>query len=242
MSLGVKNTKQLTAPWTSWFLYGCTGSAKTTSASTFPKPLFLVPENERSHVALMGLDFPYIEITGANAPYSPSTGKGGMKAVLQAIHAEYNKNPNSFPYDTIVVEALSHYVDLALADFGAGSGDNRQVYGKLGDHLREMHNRLRSIEVHVVYTALSTTTGGDEGTAQLGGPLMPGKMQFKLPAACDVLGYCEPGTGKEPKYRMHFERFKCFEARTRFKRMPRTLENFDFTKIARYLTVASSDK
>lgn len=241
MTFAAKNTKNLTAPWTSWFFYGDSRSGKTSIAATFPKPLFIVPQNEGSHKTLLGRDIDYVEVTGATHPFNPKTGVGGMQAILQDLKALYLKDPNKFPYDTIVVDALSHYTDLALADFASKGADNRQVYGKLGDHLREINNVLRSMDVHVVYIALASMSEVNENaTHQVGGPLIPGKTQFKLPAACEMLGYVEAGSGKDKRYRVHFERYKCFIAGARFGKLPRVIENFDFTEIEQYLTVTSS--
>ncbi len=51
----IQHTQSVRNPWTSWFVYGDTGSGKTTLAATFPSPLFIEPANENSHIALLRL-------------------------------------------------------------------------------------------------------------------------------------------------------------------------------------------
>lgn len=241
MAIGTKNTKNLTSPWTAWFLYGPTGSGKTTAAATFPRPLFLVPQTERSVTTLMGQDFDYIELLGWKQPFNQKTGQGGLQPVLDALVLDYKKDPAKFPWDTLVIESMTHLCDMLVHDI---ENDPRvkgmQVWGELGTILRNLHNTLRSLDVHVVYTALSTVEGGDEAGAAVGGPMMSGKSAYKLPSSCDVIAYLEPGTGKQPQYRAHFARFKNFEARTRFDGMPKMVQPFNFSELEQFCTLPSA--
>ena len=230
-----KNTKNIVDPWTVWFLYGPTGSGKTTAASTFADPLFLVPKTENSQLTLKGLDFPYIEIIDLDSPLT-ADGRGGMNKVISELSTEYHRDPNSFPYQTIVLESVSHYSDLVIESLtnGGKNAMDQLRWGLLTSHFRHLHTVLRDMQVHVVYTALAALE--EKGSTTVGGPLMSGASKVKLPAACDVIGYCEAYGGKnKQQYRIHFQKHQNYEARTRFKMMPTIVENFNFAQMEEYL-------
>lgn len=243
MTFTPKNTKNLTTPWVSAFLYGPAGAGKTSALATFPKPLLLVPKNEQSTTSLMGMDIDYVEITGVDQQFNGKSGEGGMVSVLDYLHNWYKKDPNGFPYQTLGIESMSHYTDLAVQDYETRNAKGQQLWGLLSNHLRWIHSRLRSMEIHVVYTALSDIKGGeDTGGHAVGQPMMSGKMgAFKLPGACDMLGYMEAGAGKNPVYRTYFQRYKCFEARTRIPGMPKEFINFSYDQIEPYLNVTATE-
>ena len=83
MKVEIKNTNTLDGNlWVRWFMYGATGSGKTTAAATFPAPLFIVPKNEMSVVTLAGRNVPYIEVTD----------RASMGAAIAYIKTQYAKN------------------------------------------------------------------------------------------------------------------------------------------------------
>lgn len=230
-----KNAADLHSPWTHWFLYGDSGSGKTRNCSTFPRPLFIVPQNEGSLATLRGQNVPYFEVVDMSSPLRD--GAGGMVRVLDAIEAEYNAAPDQFPYDTIVLESMSHYCDLVVEELSSGGKATMDQFkwGQLSSHLRNIQTRLRRLDVHVVFTALARTEKGDDGSI-VGEPMIPGQSAIKLPAACDVIGYCEVTSGKNnPKWRVHFRRHKHFMARTRFAGLPDTIDDFDFQQVSHLL-------
>ena len=216
------NSKDIEAPWVHVFLYGESGSGKTQAASTFPRPLFVQPSNEGSMATLAGQDFPYVEVKDLR----------DMTDVVNTLEADYTRSPDKFPYDTIVFESLTHYIDLVIEDLTSGGTRpmDQQKWGTIASHLRNIGVRMRNMEVNVVYIALSESD--DAG----GGPVIPGKSAIKIPAACDVVGYCQAGTAKagsqtkEPTYKVYFRRYGGFFARSRFKGVPPEVENFRFDK------------
>jgi hypothetical protein len=228
----VQNTSNIEAPWMHWFIYGDTGSGKTTIASQFPKPLFLVPKNESSMVTLAGQNVDYITLTGMRDPYED--GEGGLNAVMDAIEAEYAANPEQF-YETIVLESLSHFTDLVQEELTQGGSMqmDQQKWGKLASAMRNIQSRLRNLDVHAVFTSLAKVDQDAAGNA-VGSPLIPGQSAYKLPSACDVIAFCEARDlgKKQRKYLMHLKTHKYYPARSRFKALPSCIENFDFDEVA----------
>lgn len=232
---GTLNAQNLVEPWTHWFLYGPSGAGKTTAAATFPKPVFLVPYNESSITTLAGRDIPYFIIVDKDqTPLNLKTGTGSMKAVLDHLIVGYKRNPEAFPFETIVIESISHYGDLVQEQLTVGDQKmDQQKWGFFLAHFRTIQARLRGIDVHVVFTALDKLEKTESG-GYVGGPLVPGQTAQKLPSACDVIGYCEETAGR---YQIHFRRHKHFPARSRFGRLPPKVVDFKFDEIEQYLTL-----
>lgn len=237
MTLPVKNAKDIELPWVHFFFYGPTGSGKTVASSTFPDCYFIVPKNEQSIVTLMGQDIDYVEVIGKSG--TPSTHGGwGLENVISELEALYKSDPSKFPYQTIVIESLSHYMDLVIEELTRGNKLDMDwsKWGELSSHLRNVQQRLRNLEVHAVFTSLSKTEVAEGGNRVVGGPLMQGQTAVKLPSACDVIAFCECVPGKPTRYITHFKPYKGFDARSRFRAMPDKVENFDFAQIEQFLT------
>jgi len=236
MGLSFKNAKDLQTPWTRWFFYGETGCGKTRLASTFPRPCFIVPKNEGSVVTLRGMDVPYYEATDMSSQVRE--GVGGMNRILDEIEKSYHADIAKFPFDTIVIESLTHYSELVveeLSESGTKSMDQRK-WGEAAAHFRNIHARLCNLDVHVVYTSLARVDKNDAGVV-IAGPFIQGAASVKLPSSCEVVGYCEATKSqKGTVYRTHFKKHGFFPARTRFDAMPDMVENFDFAEMSQYLT------
>lgn len=240
-------------PYTAWFLYGDTGSGKTVAASTFPDPIFLVPANENSYVSLLehGASYPFVVIGKDVVTGKTLRARQHLMQVLDYLEEQYHKAIalqtagddagalKAFPYQTIVVESLTHLVDLVVedvSDYGRKRMD-QATWGLISTFLRTLHDRLRALDVHVVYTALAQVKEVKGADASRGMPGISGSMAEKMPSACDVIGFCEEVT--TPKggavYRMHFRKYGLFQARTRFRRMPKFVDNFNFADVEPFL-------
>lgn len=241
MTLPTKNAKNIEMPWVHVFLIGETGGGKTTAAATFPKPYFIVPKNEQSIITLMGQDVDYIEVVGKKGK-PPAT--YGLEDVLSELEVLYNASPDDFPYDTIVIESLSHYLDLVVEDLTRGSKLDMDwsKWGVLSGHLRNVQARLRNLDVHVVFTSLAEFKGGGDNGQSKGEPLMQGRMKKLLPAACDIIGFCECIPGKPMRYVTHLVPHKGVAARSRFRGTPARIENFSFAEIEPYISGKSNQK
>lgn len=232
----IQNAKDIEAPYTTWFIYGPSGSGKTTAASTFPKPFFVLPKNENSILTVQGRDIDYTLIANRRE----------MEQVLAHLTAKYHEMLRlfdqdkddaaqaAFPWQTVVIENLSHYCELLVEDISR-SGQNRmdqQAWGLLSNHLRNIHATLCDMDVHTVYTSLDTVD--DNG---IGRPLMTGKNAIIMPSSCDVIAYCEDiAQPKKPTvYRMHFKKKGKMPARSRFKNFPESVDSFDFNNFEPHL-------
>jgi hypothetical protein len=239
MGLSFKNAKDIEVPWTRWFFYGDTGSGKTNLSATFPRPCFIVPKNEGSAVTLRGRDIPYYEATDMSSQVRG--GVGGMNRILDEIEAAYTKDLSNFPFDTIVIESLTHYSELVveeLSEAGTKAMDQRK-WGEAAAHFRNLHARLCNMDVHVVYTSLARIDKNDAGVV-IAGPFIQGAASVKLPSSCEVVGYCEATKGaKGAVYKAHFKKHGHYPARTRFDAIPDVVENFNFDDIKQYLTQAN---
>ena len=150
MTLSARNAKNIVAPWTHWFLYGDSRSGKTRSCATFPRPVFLVPYNEQSITTLRGMDVAYYEVTGMKGDVT--NGSGGLENILLELENEYYRDPNEFPYETVVLESISHYSDLVADELTRGGKVfmDQAKWGQFLSHFRNIQARLRNMEVHAV--------------------------------------------------------------------------------------------
>lgn len=235
MTLEVKNAEELQTIWTHWFFYGDSGAGKTELAHTFPKPIFLVPQNEGSIVTLRGRNQPYVEIVDWDK--TPQRGgSGSMVHALDALERLYHANPDNFPYDTIVIESVTHLGDLIIDQLtnGGKTQMSQNLWGTFGSNLKSIQTRLRRLQVNVVFIALAKTDSSEDGKTLAGGPYIQGQSADKLPAACDVYGYVEL---YGDTHRVHFKKYRHFSARTRFNRMPGMMENFHYDDVRDFLGI-----
>lgn len=238
MKLSCGNAKDIQYAWSHFFLYGPSGSGKTTCAATFPRPVFIVPYNEQSITTLRGRDVPYYELVDMKSPLRGS--RGGLTSILDELYNAYIEDPDKFPFETIVIESVSHYIDLVVDELSAGG--TRQMdqrhWGAVLAHFRNTQSRLRNMQVHAVFTALSDLQKDKEGNITGGGPMVSGATAKKLPSACDVIGYCEYTSGAKNvsgRYTTYFRDRGMFPARARFQGWPAEMENFNFQQVEHLL-------
>jgi len=246
MAIEFKNAGEIVTPWTSWFFYGATRAGKTTAAATFPRPVFLVPAQEKSHISLMGrhdVDYKLIEsshmmhetvaeLEARHQRARPLWDTGSEDALAEA--------DTIFPWQTVVLESMTHYADLIQEELtrGATVEMDRQKWGKLGSHLRSIHMRLRALPVHTIFTSLEDRIHDEKGKLVSGGPMFPGKTQFKMPSACDGIVYFERKAGNPNDiFLAHFTKQEVFVAGTRFPRLTakRSLKPFTWAEVAETL-------
>lgn len=265
----ISTTKTLKPAYAHWFVYGRMRSGKTRAAATFPSPFFIVPYHEGSHVALMGRGVDFVLTHGSSGPvrsvanepgeaYSMSDildhlegchleaqkyWRAGDKAKGDEQAALYAKGDAAFPWQTVVVESITHYTDLVQEELTRGNtlDMDHQKWGKLSAHLRNVHARLRALPVHVVFISLSIEHFDRQGNLTGGGPAFPGNMKYKLPSACDCVVFMEhrPGSKSSPtgRYTAHFRPHRVFDAGCRFPQLTEegSLTPFTFKGVQRLL-------
>lgn len=226
----VRSTADLEAPWTHWFFYGDTGSSKTTMAATFPAPVFLVTRAENSIVTLRKHDppVPYLII---------DTPDELEDFVDELLDIQTRKGADELPYETIVIESMAHYIDVIIAGLTDGKRHgmmDKQRWGKLTAHINRMQAKLRALQVHAIYTSLVKRDTNDNGAVCGAAPMLSGQMAYKLPASCDVIGFCRVTEAK--KYRVHFRTYKAvYPARSRFPGLPEEMDDFAWAKVAQLI-------
>lgn len=243
----IQNTSEIDSPWTHWFFYGPMGSGKTTLASTFPKPLFLVPASESSELTLAGRDIDYVHI-GRDENGLAIPAKKHLDATLLTLVRRHNASldfwakgrgeeaEREFPWQTVVMESCSHYCSAIEGEIANGKQMDQQKWGQLAQHMAHIQSTLRGLQVHAVFIAHDKISG--EGSNVIGGPDLPGKTATRLPSACDVVSYCEAiSSGKDTTYRAHFRQHRVYPARSRFKTMPAYVDDFDFAEIRQSIPI-----
>lgn len=228
MGIEIKNAKDIQAPWAHVFLYGPSGGGKTTSASSFPNPLFLVTKLENSVLTLRGKDFKYIEVSKTDE----------LVDVLESFYVlQQTKGPEALPFETLVLESVSHYCDMITGEIfgkktkstGAASLDKvtsgamvQADWRVMRTHFVYIQRALKRLEAHTVMTALADPPRFDQQTKIYsdGGPLIQGAARDILPSACDIISYVE---SDNDVYRAHSRPHARYVARTRFEQMPSTV-------------------
>lgn len=229
MAVTIQNAQKISEPYIHVFLYGHTGSSKTTSASSFPRPLFLVPKTEASILTLRGKDFDYIEIENTDQM---------VEALEHFWVLQQQKGAAALPFETLVFESLSHYCDMLTGEvFKKRAGDKKntaplptldlltkgamqtQDWGVLRGHFLALQRMLKRLDCNVVYTALADAPSSDG--FKPGNPLIQGAAKDLVPSACDIISYLEVDAGE---YRAHSRERSHYYARTRFQAMPTTVK------------------
>jgi len=157
-------------------LYGNPRLGKTTSAASAPRPAFL-------SVGLEGGDMTLRAFHGVKTTRI-QTSQGMLDAIEQI-----RQNPTL--YDTVVVDSVTFYADLVIAELVAKNrGPMRlQDWGILDNHLSKMVlPRLHQLPQHIIWIALEQVEK-DDATGAVGriGPMLPGKLSLKLPAVTDMI-------------------------------------------------------
>lgn len=250
MAIEVMNASSLKSEFTTWFFYGRTRTGKTTAAATFPKPLFIQPASEDSIDTLQGMDVDYVML---RAEKMPKTGDSSimepMNQILGMLEGRFEKaqklwkagdeagGNEAFPWMTVVFESISHYTDMLQEELTrhAMLDMDQQKWGKLSAHMRSVHERLKNLQVHVVYVSLVSEVYDQKGKLIKAEPLFPGQMSMKLPSACGGVVYFDRASGNPNDiFSAHFTRKDVYNAGVRYPplRALKTQRPFDFGEIA----------
>jgi len=217
------NAATIKQPRIHLFSYGQSGAGKTVQAASFPEPMIVSPSNENGVVSLMGRDIPFKRITGSK----------DLLEVISGLEAIQSKSPDDLPGQTFIFDAISHYAELVVEEIAATrkGGMDMQGWGQLGSHFRTVQQRLRNLDLHVVYTALADVLTSDTGGVIGGRPRLSGATREMLPSACDITLYMDvrdsvqaTDRGAGAIYRAYTRPKGGYPARTRFSTIPAELQ------------------
>lgn len=210
------NAAQLRQPRFHTFLYGASGAGKTVAAASFPEPIIASPANENGVLSLMGRDVLFKRI---------SSGTDMLALVTHLEQIQAKEGPDGLPGQTLVLDSLSHYADLVVEEIATGrkGGMDQQGWGALATHFRLLQQRLRNLDLHVIYTSLAETLTNDTGAAIGGRPRLMGSARDMLPSACDLILYLDvrDSVGQAAPIHRAYSRPKAgYMARSRFNTLP----------------------
>lgn len=220
------NTGSMEPGWARVWLYGPAGTGKTLGAAMFPRPFFVLVYNENSQTTLRGLSqalgqhFRYAILgtpTTAKADASPHVREDFEQLCNALLEADSRGTLAEQFGETIVVDSMTHYNDLAIAEIVADSKRKKmeqQEWGLLRNHYLHIRDVLWRLRTHVVFTSLSQVKTDAQQNVISAGPAVPGQGGDLLPSSCDALGFCE--TDLNGQRVTHFRAFKNFPARHRY--------------------------
>ena len=167
---------------TATLLYGRPKIGKTTAAITWPKPVFIVPGQEKGtaslHAAkkLHGVDYE-VDILEVSSI-------ADMEDALQIVQTEYEKKG----WRTVVLDPWTSYSLIAEIEMREGfSGkDTRQMYGELRQHQLNVWRALQGLPLHTLWICHETT---DDSPMAVKGPWAVGSAIKVLMANVDLIAY-----------------------------------------------------
>jgi hypothetical protein len=117
---------------------------------------------------------------------------------------------------TVVVDSLTFYADLFFNTLDAAGGnraDGRQLYQKLGQHLKNLREQIHLLGSNVVWLALEKPPGED---TPIGGPMLSGQNAAKFAAGCDYVLYHRsfqtPGANSALQFEIRTRKYQNYQA------------------------------
>jgi hypothetical protein len=191
---------------------GAAGSGKTTFAASAPAPLFISDAMEGGYKTLFTM--PNVWWWDVNTPpevwvIENAMAIGNRASDINTIlgRLEKAKLDGKFPWKTIVIDPLSVYVDRVLSELQQANagGDNRQLYGRLADHLRVLLNRFHALPAHILWLCHTKAEGGLSISGQMG-EKFPSFCDFKWMLWANSLVPTQP-----PTFELHTQPFRMWQ-------------------------------
>jgi len=165
--------------------YGQSRAGKTRFAGSWPRPLFLSDATESGWTTLSNMDRNALfEVERSPIVWSIEKASDMMQGVHDAEALVKRGEVH-----TVVVDSLTFYADLFFNTLDAAGGnraDGRQLYQKLGQHLKNLREQIHLLGCNVVWLALEKPPGED---TPIGGPMLSGQNAAKFAAGCDYVFY-----------------------------------------------------
>lgn len=189
--------------------YGAMRSGKSRFSGTWPRPLFLADATETGWETLRNMDPACFYEPGKKPEVWAIEKSADMMKAVDDIEKGLAVTPGKWL--TVVVDSLTFYSDLyfnAVYNAAASGGrlpDLRQIYGQLGNHLRDLRIRVHSLPCNVVWLALEKSPGEEN---PFGGPMLSGQASQKFAAGVDYILY-------HRSFQMNAQQGPQWEVRTR---------------------------
>jgi len=165
--------------------YGQSRAGKTRFAGSWPRPLFLSDATESGWTTLSNMDH-NARFEEGRAPIVWAIEKA--QDMMQGVH-DAEPLVKRGDVHTVVIDSLTFYADLFFNTLDAAGGnraDGRQLYQKLGQHLKNLREQIHLLGCNVVWLALEKPPGED---TPIGGPMLSGQNAAKFAAGCDYVFY-----------------------------------------------------
>lgn len=169
-------------PVNTFLIYGDTRTGKTEFAATFPRPLIIADATEGGFSTIGNMD---------RSKWFEPERKPIIKAIdmmndLATLSPWVDEQIKAGNVRSIIFDAFSFYCDFFLAQLVRVNPtmDTRQLYGKLGTHLREIRTNYTLKGVNVAWLTLAKHPETDDPK---GRPMLPGMNADKFAAAVDFL-------------------------------------------------------
>ena len=165
-------------------LHGDSGAGKTFTAATFPRPLFISPDDEKGWETLKYMPSSVLyEPDVRPIVWSVSEPRDFVDAYTKLVPLVREGKVK-----TIVVDSLTFYADMFYTAISQNQGDKDgwKVYGQLNDHLRRIRIELHKLDCHIIWLAI-TRHPDDAGKVAV--PNLKGQQAVVFPAGCKYVWY-----------------------------------------------------
>lgn len=174
-------------PVDTFLIYGDTRSGKTTCTGGFPRPLVLADGSEGGWRSLKGLADDQLFEPDVDPIVWAIESMGDMALALGKIPPLIA----SGRVRTVGISSITFYANTYLTHLKRQDPDrdNRQVYGDLAGHLREIRTRFHNLGVNIVWEALADhpESSEDGKASKKGRPSIPGKTADQFAAGVNYL-------------------------------------------------------
>ena len=163
--------------------YGQSRAGKTRFSGSWPRPLFLSDATESGWTTLANMDRSVLFETDRPPVVWAIETAADMKMALRDAEPMIRKGEIL----TVAIDSLTFYADLFFNFLDAsGRVDQRQLYQKLAQHLKDLRIQVHQLGCNVVWLALEKSPGED---SPVGGPMLSGQNAQKFAAGCDYVFY-----------------------------------------------------
>ena len=221
-------------------LLGDPGVGKTALAATAENALLIVTEGS---VSLGTLGYMQEQL-GRPIEYALVSSASEVDGLL--LYLENQARQGAFPYDTVVIDSLSRYCELAGNDLAGGEtilslsdldeDRNFRFWQALLEHMRQFLNRLQQLPAHVICTSHVR-----EDRKTLYPAVYPKQLRTRIAGDFNLVGYMDRASGllddvvddRVPERVLYFDRAGVVTKNAGVRKMPPKLVNPTFGDILR---------